>query len=85
MPGQSGEYSESGRCPLYSTPASFGGECSRVTEQGISVKLGEGIQACAAVVSGLVVAFYFSWQVSLVCLAAVPLMAFSFGIMLFEV
>ena len=38
MPGQSGEYSESGRCPLYSTPASFGGECSRVTEQGISVK-----------------------------------------------
>ena len=38
MPGQSGEYSESGRCPLYSTPASFGGECSRVTDQGISVK-----------------------------------------------
>jgi len=51
-------------------------------ELGISVKLGEGLQACAAVFSGLAVAFYFSWQVSLICMALVPLMAASFGIML---
>jgi ABC-type multidrug transport system fused ATPase/permease subunit len=51
-------------------------------EEGISVKLGEGLQGTAALVSGFVVAFYFSWQISLACLVAVPLMGVSFHTML---
>ena len=38
MPGQSGEFTPDARCPLYSDPDKFGGECSRVTEQGLAVK-----------------------------------------------
>lgn len=33
-------------------------------EEGISIKLGEGIQSCCALVSGLLVALYFSWQIT---------------------
>jgi ATP-binding cassette subfamily B (MDR/TAP) protein 1 len=51
-------------------------------ENGISVKFGEGLQAMAGCVSGLAVAFYFSWRVSLVCATMVPVMAAAFGIML---
>jgi len=51
-------------------------------EEGISVKLGEGLQAIAGLLSGVLVAFYFSWQISLACLVAVPLMGISFHTML---
>ena len=35
----------------------------------------------SALISGLAVAFYFSWQISLVCCAMVPFMAGAFGVM----
>jgi ATP-binding cassette subfamily B (MDR/TAP) protein 1 len=46
-------------------------------EEGLSIKLGEGLQATFGVLGGLVVAFYFSWQITLMCLVPTPVMAFS--------
>ena len=51
-------------------------------ETGIAVKLGEGVQALSGFVSGIIVAFYFSWEITLVSLIAVPMMSVGFGIML---
>ena len=51
-------------------------------EEGLSIKLGEGIQATLGGLGGLVVALYFSWQITLMCLVAVPVMGFSFYMIL---
>jgi len=51
-------------------------------EEGLSIKLGEGLQATAGGLGGLVVALYFSWQITLMCLVTVPIMAFSFYMIL---
>ena len=51
-------------------------------EEGLSIKLGEGLQATAGGLGGLVVALYFSWQITLMCLVMVPIMAFSFYMIL---
>ena len=51
-------------------------------ELGISTKFGEGIQALTGVISGIAVAFYFSWEVTLVCCGAVPIMTIGFVVMM---
>ena len=51
-------------------------------EEGLSIKLGEGLQATFGGLGGLVVALYFSWQITLMCLVTVPIMAFSFYMIL---
>jgi len=42
----------------------------------------EGLQATFGGLGGLVVALYFSWQITLMCLVTVPIMAFSFYMIL---
>ena len=44
--------------------------------------MGEGIQFTATVIGGFIYAFYESWEVSLIILAVVPLMAGSASFML---
>jgi len=44
-------------------------------KRGVGRKLGEGIQFTVTVIGGFVYAFYESWEVSLIILAVVPLMA----------
>jgi len=51
-------------------------------EEGLSTKLGEGLQATCGALGGLIVALYFSWQITVACLVAVPLMCASFYMML---
>ena len=62
--------------------AAQAGELSAATSEkvqevqnGTAKKLGEFIQALFTGVGGLAVGFYFSWKLSLVILAGVPLMA----------
>ena len=33
-------------------------------EEGLSTKLGEGLQGTCGAISGIIVAFYFSWQIT---------------------
>jgi len=51
-------------------------------EEGLSIKLGEGLQATFGGLGGLAVALYFSWQITLMCFVTVPIMAFSFYMIL---
>jgi len=51
-------------------------------EEGLSIKLGEGLQASFGGLGGLAVALYFSWQITLMCLVTVPIMGFSFYMIL---
>lgn len=44
--------------------------------------MGEGIQFTVTVIGGFIYAFYESWEVSLIILAVVPLMAGSASFML---
>jgi ATP-binding cassette subfamily B (MDR/TAP) protein 1 len=44
-------------------------------KKGIGRKLGEGIQFTVTVIGGFIYAFYESWEVSLIVLAVLPLMA----------
>ena len=62
--------------------AAQAGELSAATSEkvqevqnGTAKKLGEFIQAVFTGVGGLAVGFYFSWKLSLVILAGVPLLA----------
>lgn len=51
-------------------------------KKGTGRKLGEGVQFTTTVIGGFFYAFYASWQVSLVVLAVVPLMAGTSGFMM---
>jgi len=51
-------------------------------KRGTGRKLGEGVQFSTTVVGGFIYAFYVSWKVSLLILAAVPLMAGSAAFMM---
>jgi len=46
-------------------------------KKGIGRKLGEGIQYSITSIGGLIVAFYFSWEASLIIFAALPVMSLS--------
>jgi len=48
-------------------------------KKGLSKKLGHGVQFTCTVLAGFGIAFYASWQVSLVVLGTVPVMALSTG------
>ncbi|ETV98503.1 hypothetical protein H310_08642 [Aphanomyces invadans] len=48
-----------------------------LVQEGIGRKVGDGINFCSIGVTGLGLAFYYGWQLSLVLLAFVPLMTIS--------
>ncbi len=60
--------------PYHSTPLH--------TPRGTGRKLGEGVQFTCTVIGGFIYAFYVSWRVSLIVLAAVPVMAGSSAFMM---
>mmetsp|Transcript_24355 Transcript_24355/g.55574 ORF Transcript_24355/g.55574 Transcript_24355/m.55574 type:complete len:1263 (-) Transcript_24355:754-4542(-) len=51
-------------------------------EEGLSTKLGEFLQGTAGVLGGLSVALYFSWQITVACLFVIPVLGFSFYMVL---